>query len=139
MKERNKRQQFLKREILPQLVSLFEDDSIKSSPTVLKLHSWFGASTKFSTTPTSCQILVAINIIVKMSFWIMKPKNKPILAKLSFKNNKMQSFEQLIRDAFDQFKREGYVEKLKTSITSESLPSSDQDLLAFLYDQASDG
>ena len=74
-----------------------------------------------------------------MSFWIMKPKNKPILAKLSFKNNKMQSFEQLIRDACDQFKREGYVEKLKASITSESLPSSDQDLVAFLYDQASDG
>ena len=50
----------------------------------------------------------------------------------------MQSFEQLISDAFDQFKREDYVDKLKTNITSKSLPSDDQDLLAFLYDQASE-
>ena len=38
-----------------------------------------------------------------------------IIAKLSFK--KMQPFEESILDALAQFKIEGYVRKLKTSIT----------------------
>ena len=47
----------------------------------------------------------------------------------------MQPFEELILDALAQFKTEGYVKKLKTSITQESLPSNKYDLLKFLYNQ----
>ena len=47
----------------------------------------------------------------------------------------MQPFEELILDALTQFKTEGYVKKLKTSITQESLPSNKDDLLKFLYNQ----
>lgn len=35
-------------------------------------------------------------------------------------------------DAFKQFKSEGYAEKLKTSVTSDALPSDHQDLLVFM-------
>ena len=75
----------------------------------------------------------AMIIIAKLSFWIMKPKKKSIITRLSLK--KMQPFEELILDALAQFKSEGYVEKLKTSITQESLPSNKDDLLEFLYNQ----
>jgi hypothetical protein len=76
-----------------------------------------------------------MNIIAKLSFWILQPpkKKKSIITKLSFK--KMQPFEDLILGALDQFKTEGYVEKLKTSITLESLPSNKDDILEFLYNQ----
>ena len=47
----------------------------------------------------------------------------------------MEPFEELILDAFAQFRTEGYVEKLKTSITPESLPSNKDGLLEFLYNQ----
>ena len=45
------------------------------------------------------------------------------------------SFEDLIVGALDQFRTEGYVEKLKNSITLESLPSNEADLNEFLYNQ----
>ena len=70
-----------------------------------------------------------MNIIAKLSFWIMKPSKKSIIDK------ETQPLEQSIMDALEQFKREGYVEKLKTSITSESTPSDNQELLDFLFDQ----
>ena len=47
----------------------------------------------------------------------------------------MQLFDELILDALAQFRREGLVEKLKTSITEKSLPSNKDDLLEFLYNQ----
>ena len=77
----------------------------------------------------------AMNIIAKLSFWILKPRTKKtsIIAKLSFK--KMEPFEGLILAALDHFKTGGYVEKIKTSITPESLPSNKEDLLEFLYNQ----
>lgn len=59
-----------------------------------------------------------------------------IIAKLSFK--KMQPFEELIMDALAQFRRRGFVEKLKTTITSESLASNKEDLLEFLYNEISE-
>jgi hypothetical protein len=64
-----------------------------------------------------------MNIIAKLSYWILHPrkKKKSIIAKLSFKPEKIQ-------DALDQFRTEGYVEKLKTSITPESLTSNQDDL-----------
>ena len=71
----------------------------------------------------------AMNIIAKLSFWIMKPSKKSIIAK------ETQPLEQSIMDALEQFKREGYVKKLKTSITSGSMPSDHQELLDFLFDQ----
>ena len=76
-----------------------------------------------------------MNIIARLSFWILQPpkKQKSIISKLSFK--KMQPFEELILSALDKFRIEGYVEKLKTSITPESLPSNKDDLLEFLYNQ----
>jgi len=46
-----------------------------------------------------------------------------------------QPFEESITNALDQFRGEGYARKLEISITSESLPSDHQDILAFLYDQ----
>jgi len=49
-----------------------------------------------------------------------------------------QPFEQSIMNALDQFRGEGYVRKQEISITSESLPSNHQDLLAFLYNQITD-
>ena len=74
-----------------------------------------------------------MNIIAKLSFWIMKPKKKSLITQLSFK--KMQPFEDLILGAFAQFREEGYVEKLKTRISSQSLPSNKDGLLEFLYNQ----
>ena len=76
-----------------------------------------------------------MNIIANLSFWILQPpiKKKTILTKLSFK--KMPPFEELILGALDKFKTEGCMEKLKTSITPESLPSNKDDLLEFLYNQ----
>ena len=76
-----------------------------------------------------------MTIIARLSFWILQPpkKKKSIITKLSFK--KIQPFEDLILGALDQFRIEGYVEKLKTSITPESLPSTKDDLLEFLYNQ----
>ena len=63
----------------------------------------------------------------------MKPKKKSVITRLSLKE--IQPFEQLILDGLAQFKTEGYVKKLKTSITQESLPSNKDDLLEFLYNQ----
>ena len=48
---------------------------------------------------------------------------------------KLQPFDELILDALAEFNSRGYVEKLKTSITQESLPSDKDDLLEFLYGQ----
>ena len=70
-----------------------------------------------------------MNIIAKLSFWIMKPSKKSIIDK------ETQPFEQAIMDALEQLKQEGNVKKLKTSITSETLPSDHQELLDFLFDQ----
>jgi len=74
-------------------------------------------STEFSTSPTSYQILAAINIMAMQSFWVVMPLQESVM------------------HTFKQFKRQGYVEKLKLKITSESIPSNYEDLLAFLYDQ----
>ena len=83
-----------------------------------------------------------MNIIAKLSFWIMKPKKEKkrnVITKLSFK--KVQpvedsiTFEDLILDGLAQFRKGGYVEKLKTRITPKSLPSDKDDLLQFLYNQ----
>jgi hypothetical protein len=38
--------------------------------------------------------------------------------------------------ALDEFTQQDYVEKIKTQITSESLPSDKEELLAFLYEKA---
>ena len=59
----------------------------------------------------------AINIIAKLSFWIRKP------------------FKTSIMEALGQFKEQGYVNKLKTQITFEVLPTGRGDLFCFLYDQ----
>ena len=72
-------------------------------------------------------------ITAKLSFWIMKPNKKSIITELPHKA--VEPFEQLILDAFAQFRTEGYMEKLKTSITQESLPSNKKKLLEFLYNQ----
>jgi len=128
-KERDKRQQFFK-EIIPELHSLLGDDSTSFSATIQpKLRSLFQISTKFSANPTCCRILVAMNIIAKLSFWKMKPSKKLNIDK------ETQPLEQSIMEALEQLKREGYVKKLKTSITSESMPSDHQELLDFLFDQ----
>lgn len=37
-------------------------------------------------------------------------------------------------EALEQLKKEGYVEKLKTCITQESISSDTGDLIVFLYD-----
>lgn len=55
-------------------------------------------------------------IIGRISFWINKP------------------FEESITDALDQFKKQSYVEKLKTHITLESMSTNDKELWRFLYD-----
>ncbi|KAF8668517.1 hypothetical protein AX14_006168 [Amanita brunnescens Koide BX004] len=70
-----------------------------------------------------------MSIIAKLSLWIMKPTTQ-------LTENSFTPFEQVIMDALAQFTREGYVEKLRTSITSLSLPSDKEDVLAFLYNQA---
>jgi hypothetical protein len=71
----------------------------------------------------------AMNIIAKLSFWIMKPpkRKESIITK--------PSFEDFILGALDQFRTGGYVEKLITTITPESLPSNHKELLEFLYNQ----
>ena len=59
-----------------------------------------------------------MNLLAKLSFWTKKNLCKTIM------------------DALDQFKKEGYVEKLKAHITSEAIPTGHDDLVQFLYDQA---
>jgi hypothetical protein len=83
-----------------------------------------------------------MNIIAKLSYWILQPRKtkKSVISKPSFikpKPKKMQPLEDLILDALDKFRMEGYAEKLKTSITPESLPSNKDDdhVLEFLYNQ----
>ena len=63
----------------------------------------------------------------------MKPKKESITTQWSLK--KRLPFEQLILEALAQFRTEGYVKKLETSITQVSLPSNKDDLLEFLYNQ----
>ena len=72
----------------------------------------------------------AMTIIAKLSFWILQPpkKEKSIIAD-------SLSFEDVILGALDQFRTEGYVEKLQTNITQGSLPSNKDDVLEFLYNQ----
>jgi len=84
--------------------------------------SMFGGkkTTKFSPKPSTCQIIVAMIIICKLSFWINKP------------------FKYSIIEALDQFKSQGYEKKLKNSITSQSLPKDKEELLNFLYDLIKD-
>ena len=72
-----------------------------------------------------------MTIIAKLSFWILKPAKKSTIAKLLRKN---RPFEELMMDALDQFKREGYVEKLKACITPVSFLPAQHDLSGFLYD-----
>jgi hypothetical protein len=50
-------------------------------------------------------------------------------------SQEIKTFQQLVRDALDQFKKGGYVDKVKIHITPESLPSDHQELLVFLCDQ----
>ena len=56
-----------------------------------------------------------MNVIARESFFIMKP------------------FKESIMDALEQFKSQGYAEKLKIQITSESIPPHEY-LPAFMYD-----
>ena len=72
-----------------------------------------------------------MTIIAKLSFWILKPAKKSTMAKLLWKN---QPFDKLMMDALDQFKKEGYVEKLKACITPVSFLPAQHDLSGFLYD-----
>jgi hypothetical protein len=74
-----------------------------------------------------------MTIIAKMSFWIMTPKKKLIISGKPIKT--MAPFGELMLDALAQFKTEGYVKKLKTSITQRSLHSNKIGLLQFLYNQ----
>lgn len=74
-----------------------------------------------------------MSIIAKLSFWIKKPAKQTNLNEVQ--SLPVQPFEELIRDAFSEFRREGYVKKLKTSITSESLPSDKEDLIEFLSNE----
>jgi len=75
----------------------------------------------FSITPMACQILAAIMIIAKLSFWINL--NKP--------------FMESIIEAFDQFKSQDYAQNLKACITPESMPPDNEasKLVSFLYKQ----
>ena len=57
-------------------------------------------------------------IATKQSFWIKKP------------------FVQSIMDALGQLEQQGYVTKLKTQITPNTIPSGDKELLEFLYNKA---
>ena len=82
-----------------------------------------------------------MNIIAKLSYWVMQPKkeNKTnIITRVLFnilKVDESMTFEDLILDGLAQFRKGDYVEKLKTRITLESLPSDKDDLLQFLYNE----
>ncbi|KAF8351721.1 hypothetical protein F5887DRAFT_912416 [Amanita rubescens] len=69
-------------------------------------------------------IFKANNIIAKLSFWLKPTKGS---------SQEIKTFQQLVRDALYQFKKGGYVDKVKTCITPETLPSNHQELSAFLY------
>ncbi len=64
-----------------------------------------------------CLNLQAIIIIAKLSFWI----NKPLVPSVT--------------EALDQYKEQGYVQKLKTDITPDFIHSGNQDFVALLYRQ----
>ena len=57
-----------------------------------------------------------------------------LLAKLSFWTKKKKICDSIM-DTLDQFKKEGYVEKLKAHITCEAITTRHDDLVQFLYDQ----
>jgi len=65
--------------------------------------------------PADFQLLVSIITIAKLSFWI----NKPFLSS--------------VREALDQYKQKGYVQKLKTDITPDFIHSGHQDYVTLLY------
>ena len=69
-----------------------------------------------------------MEIIAKLSFWITKATKQA-------KGSINAAFEEAMVDALALFKRDGYVENLKTSITAESLPSDKEGLLKFLCNQ----
>ena len=71
-----------------------------------------------------------MNIIAKLSFWMQAGKKKE-----SIITDSELSFEDSILGALDQFRTKDYVEKLKNSITPESLPSNKAVLHEFLYNQ----
>ncbi len=64
-----------------------------------------------------CLNFQAIIIIAKLSFWI----NKSFLASIA--------------EALEQYKQEGYIQKLRTDITPDFLCSGHQDLVTLLYRQ----
>ena len=69
--------------------------------------------------------------MAKQSFWMIKPTAQTTAS--------ITAFKQLIMDSLAQFESNGYVKKLKTNITSESLPPTlppnNEDLVGFLYNQ----
>ncbi|KAF8627687.1 hypothetical protein AX15_004296 [Amanita polypyramis BW_CC] len=75
---------------------------------------------EFAINVEECQALVAMIIIAKQSYWLGKDNNVALS----------------VVDAFEQFKKQGHVEKLKRLITSETLPSKHGELLKFLYSHA---
>jgi len=79
----------------------------------------FKKQTAFNATqPTHCQVLISIAIIAKLSFLI----NKSLLPS--------------VIEALNQYKENGYVQKLKADITLHSMHSDPkQDLLMLLYRQ----
>jgi hypothetical protein len=56
-----------------------------------------------------------------------------ILAKISFSMKKPIAMS--IMDALEQFKKQSYVEKLRTQIISQAIPTGHKDLVQFLYYQ----
>ena len=70
-----------------------------------------------------------MSIIAKLSFWILQSpkKEESIITELSFEDS--------VQGGLDQFRREGHVKKLKTSITRESLHSNKDNLPEFLSNQ----
>ena len=64
-----------------------------------------------------CLNFQAIIIIAKLSFWINKP------------------FMPSVREALDQYKQRGYVQKLKAHTTPDFIDSDHQDFVTVLYQQ----
>ncbi|KAF8621788.1 hypothetical protein AX15_007499, partial [Amanita polypyramis BW_CC] len=83
--------------------------------------------------PEECQALVG-KMLIFIYFLILIIKAMVIIAKQSFWIKK--DIGDSLMDAFDQFKRQGHIGKLKAQITSMTLPSNHEELLKFLYEYA---
>ncbi len=99
-------------------------------PFVWAVYNWC-----YSNKATDCQTLVC-KLFLSFTVFLLNLQAIVIIAKLSFWINK--GFLPSVTEALDQYREKGYVQKLKTNITSDSIFSVHQDIVTSLFRQVTD-